>query len=431
MSDADAPSPSSGRSDVRLDFSPLWRGEEVEALARTFDLRNLPAGFHDDPYSIYAALREHDPVHRLPDGGVFVSRYADVERIYKDPRTFSSDKVVEFGAKFGASPLFRHHTTSLVFNDPPLHTRVRRIIAGALTPRAVAAMEDGVVALVDRLLDDMERRPEVDLIADFASAIPVEVIGNLLGVPRDERGPLRGWSLAILGALEPGSDPARLVPGNAAVVEFCAYLERLVADRRRHPGDPEKDILTRLIAGEADGEKLSEAELLQNCIFILNAGHETTTNLIGNGLQLLLEHPDARNRLLAEPDLVRFALEEMLRFESSNQLGNRMTTVETELGGVTLPAETSITIGIGAANRDPAQFPEPDRFDIARQPNRHLAFASGIHQCVGMAVARIEGRIAISRFLTRFPRYTAAGSPERSARVRFRGFARLPVRLDA
>ncbi|MDB5511790.1 MAG: cytochrome [Enterovirga sp.] len=403
--------------------------EGAAELARAFALESLPHGFHDDPYPVYAALRTHDPLHRLSGGRLFVTRYADVERIYKDPKTFSSDKQVEFGAKFGPSPLFEHHTTSLVFNDPPLHTRVRRIIAGALTPRAVTAMEDGVVALVDGLLDAMDRKGRVDLIEDFAAAIPIEVIGNLLGVPRDERGPLRAWSLAILGALEPGSDPARLVPGNAAVVAFLAYLERLVADRRRHPGDPERDILTRLIVGEADGERLSEAELLQNCIFILNAGHETTTNLIGNGLQLLIEHRAARSRLLAEPDLIRTAVEEVLRYESSNQLGNRVTTVATELAGEAVAAGTQITICIGAANRDPEQFPDPDRFDIGRQPNRHLAFASGIHQCVGMAVARLEGRVAIARFLSRFPGYEPDGPPRRSPRIRFRGFTAIPVAL--
>ncbi|MDB5559778.1 MAG: cytochrome [Enterovirga sp.] len=409
---------------------PLRLGRhDAEALARAFDLEHLPPGFHADPYPVYAALREHDPVHRLPGGRLLVTRYADVERIYKDPKTFSSDKVVEFGAKFGRSPLFEHHTTSLVFNDPPRHTRVRRIIAGALTPRAVTAMEPGVVSLVDGLLDRTAERGSADLIEDFAAAIPIEVIGNLLGVPRDERGPLRAWSLAILGALEPGSDPARLDPGNCAVVEFLAYLETLVADRRRHPGDPDKDILTRLIQGEADGERLSEKELLQNCIFILNAGHETTTNLIGNGLQLLIEHPGERARLLRQPELIRTAVEEMLRYESSNQLGNRAATCEVAFGGERFAAGTQITICIGAANRDPEPFPDPDRFDIARQPNRHLAFASGIHQCVGMAVARLEGRVAIARFLTRFPDYAPAGEPVRNPRVRFRGFASLPVRL--
>jgi cytochrome P450 len=397
--------------------------------ARAFRLDALPPGFADDPYPVYAALRQHAPVHRFAPGKVMLTRHADVERVYKDPKTFVSDKTEEFGAKFGPSPLFEHHTTSLVFNDPPLHTRVRRLIAGALTPRAVGALEPGVVALVDRLLDAGEARGEMDLIEDFAAAIPVEVIGNLLGVPQEERGPLRRWSLAILGALEPAPSAAALAEGNAAVLDFLDALRRLVEARRARPGDPDQDLLTRLIAGEADGERLSEAELLQNCIFILNAGHETTTNLIGNGLQLLIEHPEARARLIAEPDLTRLAVEEMLRFESSNQLGNRLTAEDVAFDGERVPRGTQVTIVIGAANRDPARFPDPDRFDVERRPNPHLAFASGIHQCAGMAVARLEGRIAIARFLARFPDYRPAGDPVRSPRVRFRGFTSLPVRL--
>ncbi|HEX8665240.1 MAG TPA: cytochrome P450 [Beijerinckiaceae bacterium] len=405
------------------------READTAALARSFSFERLPEGFHDDPYPVYAALREHAPIHRLDADKILISRYADVERIYKDPKTFSSDKTVEFGAKYGDSPLYRHHTTSLVFNDPPLHTRVRRLIAGALNPRAIAEMEDGVVRLVDGLLDRMAERGEADLVDDYAAAIPVEVIGNLLDVPRAERGPLRGWSLAILGALEPFPSAERLAEGNRAVEDFLAYLERLVAERRRRPGDPDKDILTRLIAGEAGGERLSEEELLQNCIFILNAGHETTTNLIGNGLELLIRFPDARRRLVAEPDLVRLAVEEMLRFESSNQLGNRIAAAPFAMGGQKFSTGTQITFCIGAANRDPAQFPDPNRFDVARQPNRHLAFATGIHSCAGMNVARLEGRIAISRFLARFPDYAPAGPPVRSRRVRFRGFTSLPARL--
>jgi cytochrome P450 len=215
------------------------------------------------------------------------------------------------------------------------------------------------------------------------------------------------------------------------VREFLDYLVGLVADRRRRPGDPERDVLTGLIQGEADGERLAAHELLHNCIFILNAGHETTTNLIGNGLVTLCEWPGERARLLAAPELMRSGVEEMLRFESSNQLGNRMTTCETEVGGVRLAAGTSVTIGIGAANRDPAQFPDPDRFDVARQPNRHLAFALGIHQCAGLSLARLEGRVAIGRFLARFPRYAVDGEPQRSRRARFRGFVSVPCVLHA
>ena len=401
-------------------------------LAAHFDLRHLSDAFYADPYPTFHALREFEPVKRMPDGSVLLTRYADVIAVYKDPKTFSSDKHEEFGPKYGLdAPLFEHHTTSLVFNDPPLHTRVRRLIAGALTPRHIAAMEDGLGRLVDGLLDAMQSRAErgetVDLIESFAAAIPVEIIGNLLDVPHAERAPLRDWSLAILGALEPSLTDAQFERGNRAVSEFVDYLRDLVARRRRAPGDPQHDVLTRLIQGEAGGEQLSEEELLQNCIFILNAGHETTTNLIGNGLVTLTEWPDQRAALLAEPALIESAVEECLRFESSNQLGNRMATVDTEIGGLPVARGTPVTLCIGAANRDPEQFPDPDRFDIRREPNRHLAFGFGIHQCAGLSLARLEARIAIDRFVQRFPSYRLDGEPTRGGRVRFRGFAEVPL----
>jgi len=400
---------------------------EAAAAARAFDLKRLPGDFIDDPYPYFHALREYDPVHRMPDGSYIITRYDDCETLYKDARTYSSDKKVEFLPKFGDTPLFEHHTTSLVFNDPPLHTQVRRAIAGALSPRAIAEMEPGLIELVDRLLGQLERKGKVDLIEDFASAIPVEIIGNLLGVPHEERGPLRGWSLAILGALEPVLTDAQTKAGNDAVREFLAYLKILTDDRRARPGDPNKDVLTRLIIGEHEGRKLTETELLQNCIFILNAGHETTTNLIGNALHTLLQWPDEKARLMAQPSLMKTAVEEVLRFESSNQLGNRRVVADTVLGGVPMREGDLITIAIAAANRDPKYFPDPDRFDVARTPNRHLAFASGIHVCAGMNVARLEGRIALDRFLARFPEYRLDGEPIRSPRARFRGFVSLPA----
>jgi cytochrome P450 len=406
--------------------------DSARAQAEMFDLVELAPGFHDDPYPIYHALRMYAPVHRMASGSVLVSAHADLEAIYKDTVLFSSDKTIEFRPKFGTSPLYDHHTTSLVFNDGPRHTRVRRIMAGALTPRAIADMEPSVTVLVDRLLDAMQARMardgRVDLIEDFAAAIPVEVICNMLDVPRDERGPLRDWSLAILGALEPAPRHDQIERGNRAVREFLAYLEILIGNRRRRPGDPDKDVLTRLIMGEADGVRLADGELLQNCIFILNAGHETTTNLIGNGLVALTEWPEERERLARAPSLLRTAVEEILRFESSNQLGNRRTTAPVTIGGIELPAGTSVTLLIGAANRDPTRFPAPDRLDVGRAPNRHLA--SGGHQCVGMSVARLEGHIAIGRFLDRFPRYRLTGLPVRGRRARFRGYLSIPAALE-
>jgi cytochrome P450 len=395
-------------------------------LADTFDLEKLTPGFYANPYPTYRALREHEPVKRLPNGSWFLTRYDDLVAAYKNTKVFSSDKKKEFAPKYGASLLYEHHTTSLVFNDPPAHTRVRRLIMGALSPRAISGMEPDLIALVDRLLDAIAAKGKVDLIDDFASAIPIEVIGNLLDVPQDEREPLRDWSLAILGALEPVVAPDVFARGNKAVKEFLVYLEGLVARRRVKPGNPERDVLTRLIQGEDNGERLTEKELLHNCIFLLNAGHETTTNLIGNGLVALLDHPAEKQRLIDNPALIKTAVEEMLRFESSNQLGNRMTVEPVELGGIAMPAGTPVTLCIGAANRDPAQFADPEGLDIGRTPNRHLAFGTGAHQCAGMALARLEGAIAISRFLARFPNYALSGEPVRGGRVRFRGFLSVP-----
>jgi cytochrome P450 len=264
------------------------------------------------------------------------------------------------------------------------------------------------------------------LIDDFAAAIPIEVIGNLLDVPHEERAPLRDWSLAILGALEPVISAEAFARGNNAVKDFLGYLEILVARRRATPGNPERDVLTRLIQGEDNGERLTEKELLHNCIFLLNAGHETTTNLIGNGLVSLSAHHDQKKRLIEHPELIKTAVEEILRFESSNQLGNRMTIGEVELGGFTLAPGTLVTLCIGAANRDPQQFPDPETLDVGRTPNRHLAFGTGAHQCAGMALARLEGAIAISRFLARFPGYALDGAPVRGGRARFRGFLNVP-----
>ena len=408
--------------------------------ALAFDLKRLDAGFLADPFPLYRALREHDPIHRMPDGSYFLSRHDDCAAVYRDPDTWSSDKTHDFRPNFGDSLLYEHHTTSLVFNDPPYHSRVRKLLAPAFAPRALAALQPSIEALVDRLIDDALARcadgGTIDLIADFAAAIPVQLIGDMLGIPPDERGPLRGWSLAILGALEPVLSPEQFARGVAAVAEFKAYLCDLVERRQReHRGD-DSEILSTLIAASAfadgkDGakERLSETELLHNCIFILNAGHETTTNLIGNGIGLLIRHPDAQRELRERPGLIASAVEEFLRMESSNQLGNRRAVRETALGGVAMPKGTYVHIGIGAANRDPAQFPDPDRLDLARRPNRHLAFGTGIHACAGMSLARMEGQVAISRLVARCRTVAPAGAPTRSGRARFRSFLRYPVRL--
>ena len=438
--------------DATADTNPATASDAT--LTQGFSLAAPPAGFIDDPYPVYAALRRHSPVHALGPGSFLLTRHADLLAAYRSAH-LSSDKQREFAPRLGpGTPIFEHHTTSLVFNDPPLHTRVRKLIMGALTRRAIADMEPGLITLVDGLLDAIEARGGGDLIEDFASAIPVEVIGNLLGVPHADRGPLRGWSLAILGALEPRLTPAQEALGNHSVTEFTAYLGALITERRQHPGDPQQDVLTRLIQGEGldandqtMGEQLGEAELLQNCVFILNAGHETTTNLIGNALVSLQEWPEAKVGLLQKMkqtiDIPQgleanfaLAVDEFLRFESSNQLSNRRAVKSCTLGDISLEAGALLTLCIGAANRDPAQFGNPNVLNLARgderlgEPaNRHLAFGYGIHQCAGLSLARLEGRIAIGRFLMRFPNYRLTAAPRRGGRARFRGFLQAPFSM--
>jgi hypothetical protein len=399
------------------------------AAALAFDLRELPGDFYEDPFPTYHRLRRWDPVHRCPDGSYFLTRYDDVAAVYQDHHRFSSDKRVEFAPKFGDSPLYEHHTTSVVFRDPPDHTRIRKLFAPAFAPRALAALEPRVERLVDALLDRAAARGGFDVVEDFAAALPVQLIGDMLGVPADERGPLRGWSVAILGALEPVPGPERLDAGNRAVEEFKAYLRRLIADRRRRPSTDPGEILSALLAAEDAGDRLTEVELLHQCIFLLDAGHETTTNLIANAVVALLEHPGQHARLRAEPALLPSAVEEFLRYQSPNQLGNRRAVAEVTVGGVALAAGALVTLGIGAANRDPAHFPDPDRLDLGRTPNRHLAFITGIHACAGMWLARMEGRVAIGRLVARFARFRAAGKPVRARRARFRVISSFPVEL--
>ena len=394
-----------------------------------FTLAGAPPAFIDDPYPFYDALRAHSPVHPMAPGQWLLTRHDDVSAVYRAPQA-KSDKRREFAPKFGpGTPLYEHHTTSLVFNDAPLHTRVRRLLLGALNQRAITRMEAGVTALVQRLLDQLADQPAPDLIAHFAAEIPVEVIGNLLDVPAADRAPLRAWSLAILSALEPAPSADVLARGHAAVTDFCTQLRSLVAHRRAHPGDPQADVLTRLIQGEANGDQLTETELLHNCIFLLNAGHETTTNLIGNGVHALLTQRQAWQQLVDTPALIHTAVEELLRFESPLQLNNRQLDAPLDLGGRTIAAGDYLTLGVGAANHDAAVFHQPGVLDLARKPNPHLAFGHGAHACAGLNVARLEARIALGALAARYPRLDLDGAPVRDRRVRFRGFSAVPVRL--
>lgn len=397
--------------------------------ALDFDLNAIDKSFIDNPYPVLKNLREHDPVHVNPDGSLYLTRYEDVRAVYQD-RTMVSDKTDAFAAKFGEGPLYTHHTTSLIFNDPPYHTTVRKLLAHAFTPRKLAEMEPLIADIVDNLLDDLEGAGDVDFVTAFAMRLPTEVISFMLGVPREHRHNLRRFSLSILGALDPVVSKDRLSAGNDAVAEFGELLDDLINHRRNNPeGAGQGEVLESLIFGEFEGRRLSQEELIQNCIFLLNAGHETTTSLMANGVGMLLKAPDQYQLLRDNPEMVEHAVEEILRYESPLQIGNRLTSVESEVGGKKIPAGTYIHTSIAAANRDPSIFECPDSIDFARKPNKHIAFITGIHVCLGATLARYEGKIAFTRLIERFPNMVAAGTPERMPLARFRGYSNLPVRF--
>ncbi len=399
--------------------------------ARAFVLAEADHAFARDPYPVYAALREHAPVCRQPDGSVVLTRYDDVRRVLGDSTTFSSDKRIDFKPRFGDSPLYEHHTTSIVFNDPPYHTRVRRLLAPFFAARVLRQMEGSIARMVDQLLDRAAERGTIDIVEEFALVIPLNLIGDLLGVPYSERQALRPWAQAILGALEPVRSADELAAGNRAVEDFKAYLRDLIARKRAAPPRAEDmDVLWALIEASDSGDGLTELEVLHNAIFMLNAGHDTTGSLIANGVDLLLRHPDQMRRLAADPGLVRSAVEEMLRMESPLQIGNRRSREDVTVDGVHIPAGTFFHLAIAAANHDARQFPDPERFDVGRNPNKHLAFAHGIHTCAGNSVARIEAAIAFGKLLERFPRLRRAGETVRPARWRFRVIDELRVTLE-
>ena len=279
-------------------------------------------------------------------------------------------------------------------------------------------------------MDRAEDLQEFDFIQDFSTALPTEIISFMLGIPEQHRAKLRGFSIAILGALDPVVSAERLAIGNAAVTEFSALLDDLINHRRANPDSAgQGEVLDSLIFGDVDVRRLNQDELIQNCIFLLNAGHETTTSFVGNAVGMLLEYPDQHQLLKRDPNLITSTVEEVLRFQSPLQIGNRLTSEPIKLSSATLPAGTYVHTSIAGANRDPEVFDKPETVDITRKPNRHLAFITGIHVCLGATLARIEGKIALGGLVKRFPNIQSSGPATIMPLARFRGYNTLPVRV--
>jgi cytochrome P450 len=383
--------------------------------------------FHADPYPAYHRLRERAPVYRMPLGFYVVTRYDDVVTVLRDPR-FGRAGFEPLLASVYGEPGQDAMPSSMLFRDPPDHTRLRALVSRAFTPRVVEAMRPRIQGIVDGLLDRAEKSGGMEVIADLAYPLPVRVICEMLGVPLEDQESIKQWSSDVARALDtiglPGDDEV-MQRGRAGRAALGRYFHGLLPERRARPRD---DLLSLLIAAEEQGDRLSEGELLATCVLLFIAGHETTVNLIGNGLLALLRHPVEADRLRADPALLPAGIEELLRFDSPVQRTARIANAEVEIGGQAMPPGTMVIAAIGAANRDPAHFPDPDRLDVGRADNRHVAFGFGIHYCLGAPLARVEGQIAIGSLLRRFPKLAmASGPPDWRESSTLRGLRALPV----
>jgi cytochrome P450 len=383
--------------------------------------------FVADPYPTYHRLRTEEPVHHSPLGFWVLTRYEDVVSVLRDPRCVKEPIAAFVAARFGVE-VTRGIGISMLDRDPPDHTRLRGLVSKAFTPRVVEGLRPRVQQIVDDLLDGVQGAGTMDVIEDFAYPLPVIVICEMLGVPVADHERFKGWSLDLARGLDaimlpPESEVSRR--SLAARQGLAGYFRELIAERR---AAPRGDLLSALIAAEEAGDTLSEDELLATCILLLVAGHETTVNLLGNGTLALLRHPDQLRRLREEPGLIGTAVEELLRFDGPVQRTARIPSADLAIGGCTIGKGEMVMPFIGAADRDPAQFPEPDRLDLGRADNRHIAFGWGIHFCLGAPLARLEGQVALGTLVRRLPRLAlATDRPEYRQSLTLRGLKALPV----
>ena len=385
--------------------------------------------FLADPYPTYHRLRAEDPVHQSPLGFWVLTRYDDVSAVLRDPRFIKEPLAALVAARFGAE-VPRGVGLSMLDRDPPDHTRLRGLVSKAFTPRVVDGLRSRIQQIVDELITRVQAAGSMDVIEEFAYPIPVNVICEMLGVPLADHERFKGWSLDIARGLDsiwlpPDSEvPRRSAASRHAIND---YFRGLIAQRR---ASPRGDLLSALIAAEEAGDKLNEEELLATCILLLIAGHETTVNLIGNGVLALLRNPGELERLRATPGLITNAVEELLRYDGPVQRTARVASAPATIGGRTIAKGEMVMPFIGAADRDPSQFPDPDRLDLTRADNRHIAFGWGIHFCLGAPLARVEGQIAIDALVRRLPRLELmTDEPEYRQSLTLRGLKTLPIKF--
>ncbi|HTY17490.1 MAG TPA: cytochrome P450 [Myxococcota bacterium] len=385
-----------------------------------------------DPYPFYAELRERDPIHRsYAAGGWVLSRYDDILGVLAD-RRYSSDernwsrraRLRARGRRAGLPDMYDDGLASMLRIDPPDHTRLRGLVSKAFTPRAVERMRPRIEAVVDELLGGLEGRSEIELVREFGAPLPVAIIAEMLGIPSADRARFRHGSDEAVRLLGDGTKEDRR-RGGKGFRELMRYLEGEVATRRREPRD---DLLSAMVAAEEAGDRLSTQELFSTCVLLLVAGNETTTNLIGNGMIALLRHPEQLERLRREPKRIPGAVEELLRYDSPVQLTSRIVLEEGELRGRKIRRGEQLVLLLGAGNRDPARFADPERLDIAREDVHPLSFGHGIHYCLGAQLARLEAQIAFEGLIERFPDLRfGAGSIAWGDNTILRGPTSLPL----
>jgi unspecific monooxygenase len=391
--------------------------------------------FRADPYSACRRLRELDPVHEHPLGFTVLTRYADCSAILRHPNASSDSRKApgfrEQVAQMGLDPDEEmQRGRPFLFRDPPDHTRLRGLVSKAFTPRVIEGLRPRIEAIVAELIDATGKRGSLEVIEDLAYPLPVIIISEMLGVPAEDHGTFSAWSRELARSLDPdfALPPEVQERRKRAAEEFREYFARLIARRRQ---EPRADLVSALIAAEDEGQKLSESELLETCVLLLIAGHETTVNLIGNGALALLRNPDQLQLLRDDASLIKPAVEEVLRYDPPVQLTGRLALADIDLGDAVIPAGRQTVMLIAGANRDPAQFPDPDRLDIRREDNRHLAFGMGVHFCLGAPLARVEGQIALLAFAQRLDAPEIAGEAVYKENITLRGLQSLPVKFGA
>ena len=390
-------------------------------------------GFIEDPYSRYATMRESDPVHHSPLDFWGIFRYDDTVRFLRDPGLSVEDRnatptPIDAMAAEVLGDRLQRGTHSMLSRDPPDHTRLRKLVTKAFTARVIEDLRPRIQALVDEMLDAAAARGGMDVIGDFAFPLPFAVISEMLGVPAEDGDRLREWSGLIVRSLEPVVDPAVMIAIADASDHMWAHVQTLIEQQRE---EPTGGLLAALIAAEEHGDVLSDDELVEQVTLLYIAGHETTVNLIGNGVLALMRNRDQLRRLVDDPALVPVAVEELLRFDPPVQMTRRITLTDVELRGKLIPKGAFCVLHLASANRDAAFFgPGADRLDVARRDaDKHLAFGGGVHYCLGATLAKLEGAVAIGSLIRRFPVIEAAGEQTWNGRINLRGLERFPVAL--